>query len=306
MLPPLRRPLSYSSQVSSFRRVHYNCDYYLLIIGGRYGSTTSEGMSYTEKEYDYAVSKGLKVIALIHENPDEIPLGKSERDPLLQERLKQFREKVSTGRLVRFWKSAEDLPGLVALSMTKAIKLFPAIGWVRANRPPSEAVLAEINELRKQNVALKSALIELQPPQLTITDLADLDEELVMVGKYYNKTYRDKRHWRATFKWKEIFASLAPYLVQIPSDGFVKSILTTAAFARSGTDHTDSRDPDLNDQQFRTIAVQLQAHGLVKVEYTQATNGTMALFWSLTPQGHRLMMELRTVKKPSERAGNQK
>lgn len=36
-------------------------DYYLLIIGGRYGSLTKSGISYTEEEYDYAVLNGVRV-----------------------------------------------------------------------------------------------------------------------------------------------------------------------------------------------------------------------------------------------------
>ena len=31
------------------------CDYYVLIVGGRYGSLSPDGISYTEKEYDCAV-----------------------------------------------------------------------------------------------------------------------------------------------------------------------------------------------------------------------------------------------------------
>ena len=31
-------------------------DYYVVIIGGRYGSLDDAGIGYTEKEYDYAVS----------------------------------------------------------------------------------------------------------------------------------------------------------------------------------------------------------------------------------------------------------
>jgi len=54
-----------------------------LILGTkvRHGSITADGISCTEKEYDNAVSLGLKVTALLHENPEEIPLGKSEKDP---------------------------------------------------------------------------------------------------------------------------------------------------------------------------------------------------------------------------------
>jgi hypothetical protein len=39
-------------------------DYYIVIIGHRYGSETSEGISFTEKEYDYARQLGIPVQAL--------------------------------------------------------------------------------------------------------------------------------------------------------------------------------------------------------------------------------------------------
>ena len=92
---------------------------------------------------------------MLHENPDQIPLGKSEKDPALRERLEQFRKKVAAGRLVRFWKTAEELPGLVALSLSKTIKMFPAVGWIRASTAAREDVLAEVNELRKRNTNSK-------------------------------------------------------------------------------------------------------------------------------------------------------
>lgn len=126
-------PAADEEQFEFIKRVIDDCDYYLIIIGGRYGSVTAEGVSYTEKEYDYAVESSLNVIAFLHENPDEIPVGKSDIDPVMRKRLKRFREKVATNRLVKFWKSAEELPGLVALNLSKAIKSFPAVGWVRAS-----------------------------------------------------------------------------------------------------------------------------------------------------------------------------
>lgn len=43
-------------QFEFIKKVIDDCDYYLLIIGGRYGSLTNDGISFTEKEYDYAVS----------------------------------------------------------------------------------------------------------------------------------------------------------------------------------------------------------------------------------------------------------
>src|SRR5258708_7074853 len=98
-------PAADEEQMAFIKRVIDDCDYYLLIIGGKYGSVSESGISYTEQEYDYAITRGLKVIALLHENPDEIPLGKSEKDPTLREKLKKFREKAAQGRLVKFWKT---------------------------------------------------------------------------------------------------------------------------------------------------------------------------------------------------------
>ena len=134
-------PAADEEQLSFIKRVIDDCDYYLLIIAGRYGSVGADGISYTEKEYDYAVSRGLPVIALVHEDPEEIAHGKSEKDPVLSERLREFRKKVCAGRVVKHWRSAEQLPGFVAQSLSSTMHQFPAVGWVRADRPANEEIL---------------------------------------------------------------------------------------------------------------------------------------------------------------------
>ncbi|MGO9589301.1 MAG: DUF4062 domain-containing protein [Candidatus Acidiferrales bacterium] len=286
-------PAADEEQFQFIKRVIDDCDYYLLIVGGRYGSTTAEGISYTEKEYDYAVSRGLKVIALVHQNPDEIPLGKSEKDPLLRERLEAFKKKVSTGRLVKAWNSADELPALVTVSLAHTMKMFPAIGWIRANRAASEDLLAEINDLRKKNAQLQGMVGNLQP---TIENLAGLEDKIRLYGTYRPSSFTGGKGWNATFTWGEIFGLVSPYLVRLPTDTYVKSVLGTAAFTRS--DRSGWGDsPVLDDQIFRTVAVQLKALGLVHLEYSQTTAGGMDLFWLITPSGERTMMELRTVKK---------
>lgn len=44
-------------------KVIKDSDYYVLVIGGKYGSTDETGISYTEKEYDFAVSENIPVLA---------------------------------------------------------------------------------------------------------------------------------------------------------------------------------------------------------------------------------------------------
>jgi hypothetical protein len=285
-------PASDEDQFAFIKRVIDDCDYYILMIGGRYGSVSSTGLSYTEQEYDYAVSKGLKVIALLHESPDEIPLGKSEKDPALREALQRFRDKVSTGRLVKFWKSASELPGIVALSMSKTIKTYPAQGWVRADRISSEDVLSELNEVRKRNEELVSELASARPqPRQALTNLAGLDEQIELSGTCYYGT--ERRDWSARMSWRDIFAALSPYLNQHPHATTVKGYIAEAAFERSGR---NGRSPSLDDQVFQTISVQLRALGLVTTKYLKNVAGGMGLYWSVTAEGDRLMLELRTVR----------
>jgi uncharacterized protein DUF4062 len=207
-------PAADEEQFEFIKRIIDDCDYYLLIIGGRYGTVTEDGISYTEKEYEYAVKRRLKVIALLHENPDEIPLGKSEKEPLLRERLQKFREKVSDGRLVKFWKTADDLPGKVALSLSQTIKTHPAVGWVRANRTASEEILSEINELRKRNDRLANLVAQAQPKP-EIKDLAGLDEEVTLPGTYYDNYYKRRKDWTSKTTWRQIFAYVGPYLTTL-------------------------------------------------------------------------------------------
>ena len=290
-------PAADEEQFAFIKRVIDDCDYYLLIIGGRYGSTAADGTSYTEKEYDYAISRGLKVIALVHEDPNSIPLGKSEQDPVLRGRLQKFREKVTTNRLVKFWKTAEDLPGLVALSLAYSVKMFPAVGWVRANKAASEDLLAEINDLRKVNAQLQASVTELAGiPEVVIPDLASLDDNMDFHGTYHSTYSNREGHWTATASWREVFGYISPYLRRHPNAEYVAAILRQALFERS---HNSGYKVTFNDQEFQTVSLQMNALGLVKIEYSEKVGGGYGLFWLLTPAGERLMMEIRTVRKAS-------
>ena len=70
-------PASNESQWSLIKRVIDDCDYYILILAGRYGSINKEeGISYTEMEYRYALTSGKPVIAFVHSHPEELPAKK--------------------------------------------------------------------------------------------------------------------------------------------------------------------------------------------------------------------------------------
>ena len=173
-------PAADEEQWDFIKKVIDDCDYYLLLIGGRYGSLSPEGISYTEMEYDYAVSKGMKVIALVHGEPNNLPQIKCEKDSKLQNKLEKFREKVCTGRLVKFWTNKDQVAGIVALSLTKTIKMHPAIGWVRASLVPSEDSSQEILKLRNEITILENKIQNLKSKPDGIENLSQGDDEIML------------------------------------------------------------------------------------------------------------------------------
>jgi hypothetical protein len=289
-----------NEQLEFIKKIIDDCDYYILIIGGRYGSLSSDGLSYTEKEFDYALEKNIKVIAFVHQNPDNIPLGKSEKKEELREKLNLFKEKVTNNRLVKFWNKAEELPGLVALSLSKTIKTHPATGWIRANSIANPEIYQELNEIRKQNSELKTIVNETNHKKENLENLADLEDEYTFSGKYkrfnsHSKSYF-RKDWEVKTSWELLFSKFSPYLLNHPNDTTIKSELGTILYSLTKSDD-NSGNVEINNQDFQTIKIHFTTLQLIDVKYTKTTKGGMSLFWNLTSKGEELMSKLRSIKK---------
>ncbi|MEE9876876.1 MAG: DUF4062 domain-containing protein [Stenotrophomonas maltophilia] len=105
-------------------------DYYVIIVGNRYGSVTG-GVSYTEKEFDYAVSKGIPVLGFVIDSSVESLAKNVDTVEEKVAALGKFKSKVKQ-RPVGFWKTAEELHGKVSIALMKAFNTTPRIGWTRA------------------------------------------------------------------------------------------------------------------------------------------------------------------------------
>jgi hypothetical protein len=95
-------PATDLQQLEFIKRVIDRCDYYVVIIGGRYGSLADDNVSFTEKEYEYALSKQIPVLAFLHSNPDKIEVGKTDQNEQQALRLRDFRERLRTGEWLTF------------------------------------------------------------------------------------------------------------------------------------------------------------------------------------------------------------
>ena len=158
-------------------------DYYILIVGHRYGSTIDDGedvgISYTEKEFQYARKIGIPILAFILSDDADIKKANVETDAMKSTKLHAFKEAVKTGRLVEWWNTPDDLALKVTAALHKQMDRKKRPGWVRGDSFDIEASHAEIlslnkriRELEEENQRLKSQIFE-RKPKLTLEFLLE-------------------------------------------------------------------------------------------------------------------------------------
>lgn len=116
-------------------------DYMVLILAGRYGSSVGEGgLSYTEREYDYALSLGVPILAFLHTNIRSLPFEDVDSDAELVKKREAFWSKVrdSERHTVDFWTYPSDLAQKVLTAVPAAIATQPRPGWVRGTGEPAD------------------------------------------------------------------------------------------------------------------------------------------------------------------------
>jgi hypothetical protein len=293
-----------------------DCDYYVVVLGGRYGSTDSEGVSFTEREYRYAIERGVPVAAFLHANPDEIIAGKSEKESEKRQRLEEFRA-LCRRRLCKEWSTAHELGAVVSRSMTQLIRRNPRPGWVRADALATEEATRQILDLRER--------IERQADEIERLSQAAPEEyeqfaqgedaftlEIRVTLYKEGAAYRDpdrlqQVHYRTAPSWNELFSFIAPRIIDGGTESQVRGALNSglkdmsyAALLEQYPAHTPkSASAAMGD--VNTILLQFVALDLIvaKTEIVEGKNGPKERrTWELTPRGRRYMLQTLAVRRP--------
>ncbi|WP_458734141.1 DUF4062 domain-containing protein [Zobellella taiwanensis] len=172
------------------RRTIEVSDYYVLVLGLRYGSKTSEGISFTQKEYEYALEKNIPILAFVMK--DTVSLPKDKRDDDLSE-INKFRERVLTNsKMAQFWETKDQLIKNVSISLMKQIMQKPGIGWVRGDQASAEEALSkELTALSKENRELRERVTDLESKISSKLPGIEIDIVPPAIDEHFN-SYRTK------------------------------------------------------------------------------------------------------------------
>lgn len=305
-------PAADDDQWTLIKRLIDDCDYYILIVGGRYGSVSESGLSYTQMEYEYALEKEIPIISFLPKNPEKIAAGKTEKDPGLLEKLNSFKNLVQQ-KMCRFWESPLDLGSQVSRSLIRLIKDKPRDGWVKASYLPSEDLTNEILSLKNENELLKQ---ELKNAVNNIPegaeDLSQGDDKLKIkfqflgTGKNYNvEPYTQYYEGFVEITWNKLFATISPLMIDEVNEIVLKKKVSEfianegIEAVKEDMDKANRKASQITmyDDDFQTIKIQFRALNMITESIKKRGVHDKNKYWTLTPFGDSIMTRLRAIKR---------
>lgn len=302
------------------------CDYYIVIVAGRYGSLTPEGISFTQKEYECAINNGVPAIAFLCAEPEKLPVKSVDTDPERKQKLEKFVALLKK-HLCKEWHNADELGAVVSRSITQLIKRTPRTGWVPASSVRSVEDANEILELNKRIKDLESKLKSYDGVSVDDTsslcdgdDLFELEYTYDICEKAAKYGYKETVkivHCKGKLSWNKLFSVIAPKITPFENETAVKPALNKLLEVEFG----DIVNSGLNLKKgefvsgykvtsfsFDTIKVQLQALGLVIVnkeipddlkndQERWRERSKEVIRWRLTDKGRNRMYQILALRK---------
>ena len=299
-------PAANEDQWTLIKKVIDDCDYYLVIIAGRYGSLGPEGLSFTEMEYRYALAAKKPIIGFVHEDISKLPAGSVDLEQEKRDKLSKFSELVKS-KMVKFWKNPADLGSAVSRSLVQLTKTHPAMGWVRANNVPDESSAQEILKLRKEIDRLKADhLVRLAGAPIGIENLVQGDDEFEIKCAIIYKhkpsgsslTKRIKKKWQCKITMNQVIAAASPSMIHDETQEAINDKLDSwlldqkFAEAKNAFPELQIVSVEFTDQSFETLIIQMSALGII-----EKSGNNRQTCWHLTPYGETTMYKLRALKK---------
>lgn len=311
-------PAANEDQWTLIKGVIDDCDYYVLVVGGRYGSIGPSGVSYTQMEYEYAIAQGKPVIGFLHKEPGNLPANKCESGTEGKAKLQAFRDRVQQ-KMCRYWTSPADLGSVVSRSLVKLIKNNPAVGWVRADLVPDQSATDEMLRLRKRIEELQEQLEQNVGSSPAGTENFSQGHDGIDLRYTFQARkpgeYGTGEVYEATFAttWNAIFAVVSPLLIDEASDRIVRQAIIESIeeerIPELQKDKTlkglELRNFSLVDEDFNTVKVQLLALRLISKSAKKKPRSVSDrnAYWTLTPYGETTMMTLRAIRRSSDAEG---
>ncbi|HEX8265589.1 MAG TPA: DUF4062 domain-containing protein [Pyrinomonadaceae bacterium] len=299
-------------------RIIKDSDYYVLIIGGKYGSIDAESnLSYTEKEYHFAVSQNIPVLPFIHSEPGQIPRDKSEMKPEVQEKLDAFKQKVNKHHC-NYWRTVDELGTNVLASLSMSFVMNPQKGWIKAGGTDKSELLERLAVLQQRYDNLIEENLKLKDLSLFL-DIAQFSFGDDVINLNYKYESRINPNFVIQSTWNRLFSELADNLIAKCVENSVQKILANYVFQELKLNYDRKQlsqlldaeviktsDFEISDDSFVAVRNQFLLFGLIdisEISYQRTSPLPNMSFteviwtWQLSNKGRKLYLSQKAIRR---------
>jgi hypothetical protein len=258
-------------------------------------------ISFTEKEYDHAVSKNIPVLGFVIDDSAQWPKNKMDSDVKKIDLLNKFKWKVKN-KIVNLWSSKDELNAKVTVALSKAIIAYPRTGWLKADSLLDASAMNEVARLSKENSDLRKTLKELTEKK--VEQLKDEESKVIAIlnshtidMSYY---YKDAEDWSDPFEmdFMKILFTLAPNLMIETSNETAAGYLAVLTKPEKGRAVRDPWPIPMNT--LADIFADFRALGLIAPSPKRHALNDTSQYWCLTEKGLAIYNKIRIEKIETE------
>lgn len=183
------------SQLKTIYKWIDESDVYMLILGGRYGSIEEKsGKSYTQLEYEYAISRDIPVFAVVLSesfltNKINILGLNNTIEQNASNKYQAFKSLVMS-KIVREVDDCKDIKLSIHTTINEFMYTYDFIGWMRSKPKNHLSYMpANYETLIQENETLKQQLNEVKNPKANVPYNIDEIYLLKLIDIFQNKTF---------------------------------------------------------------------------------------------------------------------
>lgn len=290
------------------KKIIDDSDFYVVLLGSRYGTQTPSGVSYTHMEYVYATTRKKPVLALVHGDPASRAREFQEGSKEAQLKFTELRNMLLKGTYAQ-WHDVLSLDSAVRHHLPRFLKAHQASGWVQASSVTATAALPVISqEWQQRYETLRKEHDELINSSITrAQDLASGNEtyELKYSANVYSHGHCTVHHFLREVSWNTLFMAVGPYLSTPATEEQMREKIAEALMDNALADARRSKpeahavtDIKINAHTFNVIKTQLRSLGLIK-PVTGLQPGKS--YWQQTGKGEVMLAALLNVNRRTAR-----
>lgn len=272
------------------------CDYYVLILGGKYGSTNKDGIGYTEMEFNYASEQGMPIICFIHEDIGTLSSSKVESSDIGKERLEKFRTKAQE-KHCKFWVSPHDLGGKVSRSLIQLKKKHPSDGWVQGKYAADQEMLSEMERMRARIAELEyEKLSKSDSPPPNFDELQGGQDDTGPTIQLAIDKDSNKQDIKLSVTWDQLFAYCGAALSGECTSLELREKIQLCLYHAVPDAYLDFNSYDTIPVYYvfeDLIRIQFQALGLMESGQKKRAVSDTSTYWRLTPFGEKYLIQIR-------------